>query len=409
MKNFCKIGIVIVFCVIALWNNSQVFAAEELSVNAKAAFMVEVNTGKVIYENHAQEINYPASVTKILTAILVLENCELEEIATVSSNALANIPEGYVVAPLFVGEEMRVKDLLYALMLKSANDAAYVLAEHVGGSIDGFSAMMNQKAEELGCMNSHFVNPNGIHQEDHYTTAYDMYLIAQYAMQNAQFVQIVSTYQYTLPATNKYSEKDRVMENTNSFVNPESKYYDTNVKGIKTGTTTQAGNCLIVDAEKNGFEIITVVLGAETKESKFLETSKMMQYMFDNYTFTEIHKTGDMIQTIDVEKATKETKNLNIVISDDIVVMNHKDISVDEMQPEIVLKENIIAPIVKGQELGTIKYTVDGLEYEAKLLAGKNVEKKTYYAEITIGAGIVILIVASCVIIAIIKKETATE
>ena len=401
-KRIKKIIISMIFIAIIMTNCIFVYATNDLNVDAKASLIIEENSGKVIHEDNSNVQNYPASVTKILTAILTLENCELTDTVTVSKTAISNIPSGYVIAPLFVGEQMSVEDLLYALMLKSANDAAYVLAEHVGGTVEGFSEMMNKKAEELGCKNSHFVNPNGIHNSNHYTTAYDMYLIAKYAMKNEEFVKIVSTYQHALSATNKYSKNDRIMKNTNSFVNPSSRYYDENVKGIKTGTTLQAGNCLITSTSKNGFDVITVVLGAKTSESKFSETKKMMNYVFDNYEFTQIHKKGDVIKNIEVEKATKETKSLNLVISDDIKAINNIKIKAEEIEPEISLNDEIIAPISKGQELGTIKYTVDGLEYNAKLLAENDVIKKTYYVEILLGIGVFIIIVS---VIIIIKKR----
>lgn len=401
-KRIKKTIIAIVFIAIIMSNSIFVYAENDFTVDAKASLIIEENSGKVIHEENSNIQNYPASVTKILTAILTLENCELTDTVTVSKTAISNIPSGYVIAPLFVGEQMSVEDLLYALMLKSANDAAYVLAEHVGGSVEGFSEMMNKKAEEIGCKNSHFVNPNGIHNSNHYTTAYDMYLIARYAMKNEEFVKIVSTYQHALSATNKYSKNDRIMKNTNAFVNPSSRYYDENVKGIKTGTTLQAGNCLITSTSKNGFDVITVVLGAKTSESKFSETKKMFNYVFDNYEFTQIHKKGDVIKNIEVEKATKETKSLNLVISDDIKAINNIKIKAEEIEPEISLNDEIIAPISKGQELGTIKYTVDGLEYNAKLLAENEVIKKSYYVEILIGIGVFLIIVG---VIIIIKKR----
>ena len=401
-KRIKKIIISMIFIAIIMTNCIFVYATNDLNIDAKASLIIEENSEKIIHEENSNIQNYPASVTKILTAILTLENCELTDTVTVSKNAISNIPSGYVIAPLFVGEQMSVEDLLYALMLKSANDAAYVLAEHVGGTVEGFSEMMNKKAEELGCKNSHFVNPNGIHNSNHYTTAYDMYLIARYAMKNEEFVKIVSTYQHALSATNKYSKNDRIMKNTNAFVNPSSRYYDENVKGIKTGTTLQAGNCLITSTSKNGFDVITVILGAKTSESKFSETKKMMNYAFDNYEFTQIHKKGDVIKNIEVEKATKETKSLNLVISDDIKAINNIKIKAEEIEPEISLNDEIIAPISKGQELGTIKYTVDGLEYNAKLLAENDVIKKTYYVEILLGIGVFIIIVS---VIIIIKKR----
>ena len=403
LSNISKKIVFLFVFFIMIFNCIRVFAVEdELEVDAKASIIVESNSGKILYEDNAHKKNYPASVTKILTAIVVLENCELDDTAVVTSSAVSNIPSGYVLAPLFVGEEMKIKDLLYALMLKSANDAAYVLAEHVGGSVDGFSDMMNKKAEEIGCKNSHFVNPNGIHNENHYTTAYDMYLISKYAMENEDFEKIVSTYQYTLPETNKYKNNDRVMKNTNIFVNPNSKYYDKDIKGIKTGTTTQAGNCLITDIKKDDFDVITVVLGAETSDSKFTETSKMINYAFDNYTFSEFRKKEDVITSINVEKATKETESLNLLISDDIKVINNVKTNLDEIEPEIVINDNIVAPISKGTELGTVKYNVDGIEYSAKLVAENDVELKTYYIEALAGIAVGVIVV---IIICIMKKR----
>ena len=403
MKKNKKIISVIIIIYIMLFNVVNVYATEELDVNAKAAIIVERNTGKIIYEKETQTKNYPASVTKILTAILALENCQLDDVATVSQTAISNIPTEYIVAPLKVGEEIKIEDLLYALMLKSANDAAYVLAEHMGGSVEGFANMMNKKAEEIGCKGTHFVNPNGIHNENHYTTAYDLYLISDYAMKNETFAKIVSTYSYTLPATNKYPNKDRVMKNTNEFINPNSGFYNKSVKGIKTGTTIPAGNCLITDATENGMDFITVVLGAQTANSKFTETSKMIGYAFNNYIISSVHQKGDVIKKIEVQKAKKDNKELNLVISTNITAMHNKKININEIEPEIVLNENITAPITAGQELGTIKYSIDGINYEAKLLAEKDIQKRTYEKEIFI-AVVVILVILLLMLVA--KKKS---
>lgn len=396
-KTTYKILILTIFLFTILINNFKIYADSELNIDAKAVIAVEKNTGKVIFEKDSKIKKYPASVTKVLTAILVLENCQLDDIVTVSKTAV-NIPTEYVVAPIYIGEKITVKDLLYALMLKSANDAAYALAEHVGGSIDGFSKMMNEKAKELGCQNTHFVNPNGIQDENHYTTAYDLYLMSKYAMKNETFAKIVSTYEYTLEATNKYSKNDRVMTNTNSFLNPNSKLYNENIKGIKTGTTLLAGNCLITDIAKDGFEYIIVVLGAKTSDGRFTETNKIMNYAFKNYEFTKVHKKGDVIKTIEIENATKETKDLNLIIDKEIVTINNIKIEAENIEPKIVLQEEILAPISEGQELGTIDYEVDGLKYSAKLLAQNDVEEKTYYIEIAIG------IIVFLIIILILKR-----
>ena len=167
--------------------------ASDISINSKAAVLVEYNTGKILYEKNSTQKIYPASTTKIMTALLVLENCTLTDMVTVSPTALESIPDGYVTCNLQVGEEISVEDLMYALMVPSANDAACVLAEHVAGSVQAFSNMMNQKALDLGCTNTHFVNPNGIHDDAHYSTAYDMYLIANEAVKNPLLKKFITT------------------------------------------------------------------------------------------------------------------------------------------------------------------------------------------------------------------------
>lgn len=397
MKKINKALAAVFLFLVIITQSITIYGSDELEINAKAGIIVETNTGKIIYEKNATTQNYPASVTKILTAILVLENCNLEDVAIVSKTAISNIPEGYVVAPLVLDEQIRIEDLLYALMLKSANDAAYVLAEHVGGSVDEFSNLMNRKAKEIGCENSHFVNPNGIHNENHYTTAYDMYLISNYAMKNETFKKIVSTNKYILSATNKYKNRDRVMENTNKFVNPNSSYYNSYVKGIKTGTTIQAGNCLITNVSKDGLNFINVMLGAQTSNGKFDETNKMIKYELDNYTLTNLHQKGETFKTIEIKKATKDTKNLDIIISDEITVMKNKNISTEEIIPEINLNDEYVAPISQGQELGTLKYNVEGVEYSTKLLAASSV-KRSYYIEIIIAIGVVLIIIIFMVV-----------
>lgn len=404
-NNIYRVFTVMIFIIILLSQNF-VYAESDLSVDADAALIIETNTGKIIYEKNAEKRIYPASLTKILTAIVVLENSKLDEVATVSKTALENIPASYVVAPLYVGEKITVEELMYALLLESANDAAYVLAEHVGNTIQGFADMMNKKAKEIGCKDTHFINPNGIHDDNHYTTAYDLYLMSRYAMQNQTFAKIVKTYKFTLSSTNKYSKKDRVMTNRNYFVNPNSKFYNKNAKGIKTGTTSQAGNCVITDVAKDGLEFITVVLGAETYNSRFSETEKMIDYSFTNYTLTDLHKKGEIIKKIEVKNATKDTKDLELVISNDITTMNNVKIRVEDIEPEITLNDDIKAPISEGEVLGTIKYTVDGLEYTAELLAKNDVEKKTYYFEILVGSGAVLVILCVCIII---KKKKKTK
>ena len=363
------------------------YAAEKITISSGAGLLIERSSDRILFEKNAYEIMYPASTTKILTAIVVLENAELDELATVSKNALETIPNGYVTCNLQIGEELSVKDLMYALMVKSANDAAVVLAEHVGGSVEGFADMMNQKAKEIGCKNTHFVNPNGIHDENHYTTAYDLYLMADYALSfehTNEFRDFVSRTSYTLPATNLYPADDRIFSTTNELIKINNNdridnYYYKNALGIKTGHTSQAGYCLVSSSNRDDLEFISVILdgGFDSKglSERYTETIKLFNFGYDNFTLTKIKEANNIIDTIIVEKATKETESLNLLIKDSITVINDKSTDVDKINPDIKLNENIIAPITKGDVLGTITYTVDDIEYTSDLIAEHDVEK----------------------------------
>lgn len=372
--------------------------AYAVSVTAESAILVEISTGRIIFEKNSTKQMYPASTTKMMTAILVIENCDLQETVTVSETALQNIPSGYVTCDLSVGEEISVNDLLYALMLPSANDAAYVLAEHVAGSVDAFADMMNNKAREIGCTNTHFVNPNGIHDSKHYSTAYDLYLIAKYCMQNETFRNIVSTKEYTLPATNKHEAADRSFTTTNDLLNPdETNYYKTAI-GIKTGHTSMAGHCLVSESSREGLDFISVVLNSETDNKRFQDSVKLFDYGYDNYTLTKVKEKNQLIETIEVENATKETMHLDLLIDEEITVINNKSITMDQIIPEIKLNEKISAPITAGTVLGTIKYKVDDIEYSANLIAKNDVLEKPDYSIILIIAGIVLLLIGFTVL-----------
>ena len=205
MNKSRKIFSLIIFAIILCSTFSSTLAATlaektdelEKNLSSEAVLLMEASTGKVVYEKNGYEKKYPASTTKIMTAILAIEHCNLNETATASEFAINSVPSGYSTANIQIGETLSVKDLLYALMLQSANESAVILAEHVSGSQEAFANLMNEKAKELGCKNTHFINPNGIHNENHYTTAYDLALITQYAMKNQTFREIVKTTSFT--------------------------------------------------------------------------------------------------------------------------------------------------------------------------------------------------------------------
>ena len=294
-----------------------------------------------------------------------------------------------------VGEEFTIENMLYALMLKSANDVAVLLAEHVSGSVEEFSNLMNKKAIEIGCKNTHFVNPNGIHNDDHYTTAYDLALIAKYCMKNETFKKIVSTQEYTLPKTNLYAYEDRKFENTNNLILPKSSYYYENATGIKTGYTKEAGSCLISSATKDNINYIGIVLNSNSnkyeKNTRFTDSKTLLEYGFENYEYNNFKKENEIIEKIEIENATKETKELNLKIEDSLISFNKKNFDFENLEPKIELKENIQAPIVKDEVLGTVTYVIDDIEYKSNLLAMNDVQQQPNYWIFIVGFVILFL------------------
>lgn len=372
-------------------------------ISSPSALLMDYSSGKILYEKNIYEKRYPASLTKIITAIIVLENCNLSDIATVSYDAVMSLSSGYVTANLQVGEELTVEQLLYVLMVGSSNDAAIVLAEHVSGSVEEFANLMNQKAKELGCTSTNFVNPNGAHDENHYSTAYDLALMAKYAMQNDTFRTLVSTTSYSLSTTNKYDREDRIFRTTNSLLQLDNSdradnYYYKYATGIKTGFTTPAGNCLIASANKDDLELITVVLGSGQTESglsqRYLDTLSLFNYGYKTYMLKDIANAGEIVQTVNVKGATKKTKKLNISVANDVYALIKQSDKNSSLLPEITLNENLKAPIKKGDIVGSVKYTVEGIDYTENLLADSDVKKSKFLLELIIFI-IILLIVWS--------------
>lgn len=384
----------------------------EKNLSSEAVLLMEASTGKVVYEKNGYEKKYPASTTKIMTAILAIEHCNLNETATASEFAINSVPSGYSTANIQIGETLSVKDLLYALMLQSANESAVILAEHVSGSQEAFANLMNEKAKELGCKNTHFINPNGIHNENHYTTAYDLALITQYAMKNQTFRDIVKTTSFTLPATTSYPSESRTYANTNNLIiydarNRPDNYYYKYATGVKTGYTSAAKNCLVASAEKNGIEYISVVLGASiTYEStgsvshRYVDTISLFDYAFDNFSFRKLKSANNLIKTIKIENGKKDENSLDLLIASDVNSLVSLDNKSTQIDPDITLKEGLSAPITKGDIVGTISYKVEGINYTTDLIAGNDVEE---YKPNKIGLYILIFLILIIAILTAVR------
>ena len=256
-----------------------------ISVTSESAIVMEANTGTILYEKNIHTQHYPASITKILTTLLALENCELDETVTFSEDAVYKTEGSGIYRD--VGEQMSLQDTLYAVMLESANECAYATAEHVtGGDYDAFVKMMNDRATELGCLNTNFTNPHGLPDEQHLTTAYDMALIAREAIQNDMFRTIISTKRYDLPATNKSEPLAMFNHHKMISANITTKYLYDGCIGGKTGYTQVARNTLVTYAERDGMMLICVLMKCEG--TPYDDTAALFDYCFENFELWNI-------------------------------------------------------------------------------------------------------------------------
>ena len=350
----------------------------EPNVYGHAALLLNANTGMVIYQKNAHDKIYPASTTKIMTALLAIENLDMDQKLTASKAAVSIAPDSSKM-DLVEGEVLSVKDLLLALMLHSANDAANVLAEEVSGSIGSFVTLMNERARVIGMENTNFMNPHGYHDKDHYSTAYDMALLGKEAMKNEVFQEISLTQRMTIAPTNK-TEKERKYWTRNYMVSynssPDIRYiYAT---GIKTGSTSDAGQCFVGSAKRGNMVLISSIFRSpkEEPERVFIDTKSMFQYGFNNYRVRTVQKGEELASTCKV-KFARGKSNLVLKTNEDIVaLLPSADYFADNLRSEINIAENITAPVKTGDVLGEIIFLYGEDEVaRSPLYASRDVDK----------------------------------
>mgnify|MGYP005771746261 FL=1 len=342
-------------------------------LNARIALIYDRASGRIIYEKNGNKQTPMASTTKILTSIVILENADLKETVTIGSKAAGT---GGSRLGLKKNDKITVNDLLYGLMLRSGNDAAVALALHVGGSIEGFADMMNKKAEELGLTNSHFVVPHGLDNEGHYTTAYELAKMADYALNIPKFKEIVSSKSATI-YINGYP---KAINNTNNLLGSVSGVY-----GVKTGFTNGAGRCLVSSCKRGELDIITVVIGANTNNQRTADTKELIEYAFNNYSLINI---GKIIQDkfeqwkninegrIYVNKGIENGIKLYLEKPKKSVMAVRKD-SIDKIDIEVNSLFYMEAPVAKDQVIGNLRVIINGEEVEVKeIRAMYEIEKK---------------------------------
>lgn len=323
------------------------------SVDSPCVILMEMSTGTVLYEKNSTEQNYPASITKILTTLVALENSDLNEIVTFSTEAIDNT-EGSGIARDY-GEQMTMEQCLYAVMLSSANECAYAVAEHVGGTIENFVDMMNVKAKELGCKNTNFVNPHGLFDVNHYTSCYDMALIAKAAYENETFRIITGTARYTIPPTNKH-EEETPLQNHNEMLYPwqHLKYRYEYCTGGKTGYTDVARTTLVTFAEKDGMKLVCVVMHTESP-SQWTDSTNLFNYAFDNFQLFNIANNETSYDNSEaIEVGTLNHNKAFVEIDDEACVVLPKTTEFADAASQITYDAN------DKDVVGTITYTYAG-------------------------------------------------
>ena len=343
-----------------LVNLSTAYAAPSLL--SESAVLIDAKSGTILAQKNADKKMYPASLTKIMTAIIAIEMGKLTDVITVDDDTPHEI-EGSHIA-LEPGEILTLKDLLYALMLPSANDAASAIAKYYGKSTDGFVKIMNQKAKELGAFNTHFENPHGLHSENHYTTAADLALITKYAMENETFRKIVATTKYEIQTTNKKDEPryfttlNKLLYNTSNnqiyvdgaYISPYYEY----ATGAKTGYTPEAGYCLAATAKKDGTELIAITMKGISLEM-YQDAHNLFNYGFGEYENATLISKNTFVKNIKIANA--DSKEISVITETELTALIEKSSSGD-IKSNVIMND-ITLPIEKNDVVGKIEYTLN--------------------------------------------------
>lgn len=352
-------------------NSSEIVIPQ---TNSRACVVIDRNTNKILYGKNELQKRKMASTTKIMTATVIIENCNLTDTVEVSKKAAGT---GGSRLGLKTSDKITIKDLLYGLMLCSGNDAAVALAEYAGGSIEGFSNLMNKKAGELGLSNTHFETPHGLDSDEHYTTAYELAILSNYALNNKTFAEIVSTKNYTV-TINGYPKE---LSNTNELLGNLNGVY-----GVKTGFTNGANRCLVSSCKRDDIDIICVVLGADTKKFRTSDSIKLINYIFDNFKMVNLQDLVNNefeqwkkqnLNTFNVNKGSSNNLSLEITPLEDIAIPIRKDL-IDTIKVSINCNKDLEAPLQDNLEIGDINILINNeITYNMKVINKYKINKKS--------------------------------
>ncbi len=348
-------SIFLIATVISTPLSAYAYEVNGFEITAKAGMLVSMDTGEILYENNIDKKIYPASITKIMTAVVMLESGKYvpeAKIAMTEKILTMILGTGSVVSNLRAGEKITHKDLLYYVLMSSAGDCTYLAAELCSGSVEAFVNEMNKKAAELGLKNTHYANPIGLHDDNHYTTVRDIYTLTKYALQNKTFKEVCETARYTVPATNMSGQ--RILSTTNFLMDTTTNYYYQYAKGVKTGFTDEAGRCLVSTASYNGYNYMCIVTGCPGNQKyHFSESSSLYRWAFNNFSFKEIAKSNEPVCEMPLELSL-ETDFVPLYFKEPFtsVLPNEADDSTIVIKTNLN-SESVKAPIKKGQVLGT--------------------------------------------------------
>lgn len=394
-------------------------AQEDLNLFCTKALLLDANHGEVLYDMNGSERAAPASTTKLMTCLLVLEAVQSGQLSldtqiTAGETTYQGLSGNFSTANIKVGEVLTVEELLYCLMLPSANEAANVLAAAVDGSVEDFVSHMNRRAGELGCEGTHFANPHGMDQENHYTTAYDLALMMQACLEHDEFTTVTGAPKHTVPATNM--SKEREIYNTNGLVSSwtYSTYLYDKCIGGKTGTTDAAGRCLVAAARDGDQVLISVILGSgpmevpgeeKLKQGQFRESRRLLEYGFNNFHRVTITRGDEPVDTVKVTMS-RQADEVNVKPQGSITKTLPKSIDLDDIETDIRLfSKEVEAPVEAGEVMGVMTLSYEGEVYgELDLVAVTSVErsellhKKQQFFDFFQTTGVKIILAAAAVV-----------
>lgn len=336
--------------------------SSELTLTAESAILMDATTGKILYEKNSRTKQYPASITKLMTILLALEHGSLEDEITFSHDAVFSIEPGSAHIAIQEGEILTLEQVLYGIMLRSANECANAAAEYVDGSMEKFAEHMTARAKELGCENTNFVNANGLFDENHYTTAYDMALIAQELLKNETYRSMMSNTYYLIPPTNKQPE-ERPLHGQHQMLNENSLYYYEPAEGGKTGYTVEAQNTLVTYAKQGDTELIAVVLKCNGAQH-YVDTKTLFEYGFANYQTVKAFSAADLTQNVAITETYKDkTTTLDTIAvapASDVYVTIPKNATIENITKAVDCPESASVPVAVGDKLGIVVLSLNG-------------------------------------------------